>query len=127
MALTANGKNSGTSRARGAKPTNSALPVIGPSKRGPSPSPGPASRTATAKITGATASTPAPARLRRRAKMILSSDRRNRVDTRARGEFSTRRSSAADIKALPSQGHKHVLETWLQHRDPQHRYVRVYQ
>src|SRR6187200_2128043 len=104
MALTAKGKNNGSSRASAAKATNSPLPVI-PLMMSTPPSPlGEERRTEIAKITGTTASTPSPAILRRRPKMILSSDRRNRVDTRVRGGLPTRTTSAADIESLSRQG-----------------------
>src|SRR5512133_2850446 len=125
MALTANGKNNGSSRASAAKATNSPLPVI-PLMMSTPPSPlGEERRTEMAKITGTTASTPSPATLRRRPKMILSSDRKNRVDTRARGGLSTRRTSAADIESLSGQGHEHVLKAWPQHCEPKYGHASI--
>src|SRR5688572_6087156 len=84
-------------------------------------------RIETATITGSAASTPIPAMLRRRPKMILSSDRRNRLETRARCEVPTTRRSAADIESLARQRHEHVFQARLQHREPEHGYAGVHQ
>src|SRR4029453_8075853 len=121
MALTANGKNSGSSKASAPNATNSPLPATATIKSGPPPWRDEGRRTETAKITGTTAKTPSPAILRRRPKMILSSDRRKRVDTR-RGRERTRESSATDIEALACQRHEHILKTWLEHGESEHRY-----
>src|SRR5215217_505567 len=125
MALTANGKNNGSSRASAAKATNSPLPVIPLMISTPSSPLGEERRTETAKITGTTASTPSPAILRRRPKMILSSDRRNRVDTRARGGLATTRSSAADIESLSGQGHEHIFKARPQHCESEDRHTSI--
>src|SRR5512132_1287578 len=125
MALTAKGRNSGSSSASAAKATKSPLPAIALMKSGPPPWLGEERRTETANITGTAASTPMPAIFRRRPKMILSSDRRNRVDTRARGGLPTRMTSAADIESLSRQGHEHVLKAWPQHREPNHGHTSI--
>src|SRR6478735_2482042 len=78
-----------------------------------------------AKITGTAASTASPAILRRRPKMILTSERRNRVESRARGGLATTASSAADIESLARQGHEYIFQTGLQHGEPEHRHARI--
>src|SRR5215218_9374663 len=126
MALTAKGRNNGSSSASAAKATNSPFPAIPLMKSGPPPWPEEERRIDTAKITGSAASTPIPAMLRRRP-MIFSSDRRNRLDTRARCGLPTTRTSAADIESLARQRHEHVFKARLQHREPEHRNAGVHQ
>src|SRR4051794_6609893 len=125
MALTASGRNSGSSKARAPNATNSPLPAIAMIKSGPPFWLGEDSRIEMAKITGSTASTPSPAILRRRPKMILSSDLRKRVDTRARGRELTTKSSAADIEALAGQRHEYILKAWLEHRESKYWHISI--
>src|SRR4249920_1679497 len=80
-----------------------------------------------AKITGTAASTPIPAMLRRRPKMILSSDRRNRVEIPARGGLPINASSAADIESLSSQRHEDVLKAWPKYGEAEHRHASIHQ
>ena len=83
IVATARGRNSGSSAASAAKATNRPLPVMALRKSGPPPpGPGEDTRMATAMMIGTTASTPRPARLRRRPKMMASSEARNRSDGR---------------------------------------------
>src|SRR4029453_12840950 len=104
MALTAKGKNNGSSNASAPNATNSPLPTIALMKSGPPTWPDEERRAETAKITGTAGSTPIPAIVGGGPKMILSPDRRNRVEMRTRGGLPTT-SSAADIEALTGQRH----------------------
>src|SRR4029450_412084 len=76
---------------------------------------------------GTTASTASPARLRRRPKMIPSSERRKRPgsDRLLGGAAGVASSSAADIEALAGQGDEDVLQAGLLDGEAQHRYAVV--
>ena len=126
-ALTASGRKSGSSATRAAKAMNIPFPTRPPMKSVPS-APRELTRTAIARMIGTAARTASPARLRRRPKMIDSSERRNRsrigagrTGVRA-GAAPTVRVSAADIEALPGQRHEHVFQTRPEHPEPQHGY-----
>ena len=129
MALTARGRNSGSSRISAAKATNRPLPVIPTMKPGPPPWAPDSTRMAMASTIGTTASTASPARLRRRPKMIRSSEPRKRPgsarDRAGAGASGVASTSAADIEALPGQGDEDVLQAGLLDGEAQHRYAVV--
>src|SRR5918997_510365 len=104
MALTARGRNSGSSRISAAKATNSPFPVIPTMKPGPAPEAPDSTRTT-----------------------MASSERRKRPG-RARvvaGVGRATSTSAADIEALPGQGHEDVLQARLLDSEAEHRYAVV--
>src|SRR5918995_4454365 len=127
MALTASGRNSGSSRIRAAKATNSPLPVIPTMKPGPAPCAPDSTRMAMLRTIGTTASTASPARLRRRPKMIPSSECRKRTGCARTGAGAGTGSrvvamtSAADIEPLTGQGHEDVLQTRPLDGEAEHR------
>src|SRR6476659_10846919 len=123
IAASASGRKRPSSRVSEASATNNPFSVIDVKKSGPSPPrPGLDTFTATAMKTGTEASTSRPAWLRRRRKISLSSDRRNRVDTlRAR----TVSSSATDIEALPRKPHEDVLQRRRGDLETGHRHALV--
>src|SRR5450759_561287 len=120
---TASGRKSPISRVSAANATKSPLDVIEAKKSGPRPGRGVDTLTAIAMMTGTAARMPIPAWLRRRPKISPSSERRKRVEMR-RGARSPgalvasspeRRvlspvTSAADIEALPGEGHEQVFQ-----------------
>src|SRR5918997_121773 len=127
MTPTASGRKIGISRVSAAKATNRPLPVIALTKSGPSPPLGAETFTAMASTIGTTARTAIPARLRRRPKMMPSSERRKRPG-RVRvvaGVGRATSTSAADIEALPGQGHEDVLQARPLDSEAEHRYAVV--
>src|SRR5690349_19863066 len=110
MIATASGRNSGSSTASAASPTNRPLLVAWPTKPPLSP-PSPLYFVASPMMIGTAASTPSPAMLRRRPKINRSSEIRNRSDGPLDGATGTGRAiSAADTEALPGQVDEDVLQ-----------------
>ena len=117
IAATASGRNNGNSMVSAARATKRPFPVMAEKKSGPPPPPRAAvDFTAMPMMTGTTTSTARPAWLRRRPRMISSSDRRNRVETvafarRGAPTSDTTGESAADIETLSGQGNEQVFQT----------------
>src|SRR5450631_3227166 len=135
MAATASGRKRASSMLSAANATNSPLEVIDAKKSGPRPGLGDDSLTVIAIITGTTARMPIPAWLRRRPKMSLSSERRNRVEMcrtgRAAGSAGSTvvglvlcpwskppGRSATDIETLPRERDEEILEAGTFDREP---------
>src|SRR5450759_2424646 len=137
---TASGRKSPISRVSAANATKSPLDVIEAKKSGPRPGWGVDTLTAIAMMTGTAARMPIPAWLRRRPKIRRSSERRKRVEMR-RGARSTGAliasspeprilspvTSAADIEALPGEGHEQVLQAGALDRKTCHRHTVVHE
>src|SRR6266545_1136123 len=125
------GRNSGMTTVTAANATNTPLLVISLKNGGPPPASPDDILIATPMRTGTAISTSSAIWLRRRRKIMPSSDRSSLVLTRRRGcaVGSTRTTapdstctSATDIEALPGQRHEHVLQVRAVHREPAHRH-----
>src|SRR5262249_35092446 len=134
MAATASGRNSGSSTVSAANATNNPLAVIESKKLGPPPASRPeVSFTTTAISPGTEASTAIPNQLRRRPKISMSSERKNRTPgIHARRRAATGATGAvglstADIEALPGQRDEHILQVRPHAAEAADRHARVHQ
>src|SRR5262249_42470358 len=136
IADTAIGRNSGSSTVSATSAAKTPFWVTWLRKGGPCAPDGGDTLTAMTIRTGTAASTAMPTQLRRRPKMSSSSDRKNLVENRCGVRTSAswagtwagparRRSSAADIEALPGELHEHLLQVSGEHPEPAYRYVGV--